>query len=188
MNLSNIGSLGLPLLILFGLTIIVKTLLAAGGQLGRLPIVAKPLMTDRERQVIAYIEQAVPFARVHAQVCMGAILKTKFGLSNKQRMSARGRFSQKMVDYVLEDRHSGRILALVELDDRSHDALGDAARDAMTRTAGYLTIRLPATGRPTPLSVRARILTALSVARHEELAASSARASQSQKRPRRRAA
>ena len=188
MNLSALSSMAVPIIILFGLIILAKAMMAAGGLGGKLPVVAKPLTTERESQVIATIEQAVPYARVHAQVCMGAILKTKSGLSNKERMSTRGRFSQKMVDYVLEDRHTGRILALVELDDRSHNAAKDAARDAMTRTADTLTIRLPATERPTSLGVRERILTALSVARHDELAAPSARASHFQKRPRRRAA
>ena len=56
----------------------------------------------------------------------------------------RNKFSQKIVDFVTDRRASGDILALVESDDRSHNPLTDRLRDAMTVSAGYRTIRLPA--------------------------------------------
>lgn len=68
----------------------------------------------------------------------------------------RNRFSQKIVDFVIEDRATGGILALVELDDRSHDALRDRQRDAMTASAGYRTIRLAA-GRINQADIAARL-------------------------------
>ena len=82
-------------------------------------------------------------------------------------MATRGRFSQKMIDYLLEDRTSGRIIALVELDDRTHNAARDAKRDAITRAAGYLTIRLPATRRPSAISVREAVHRVLSNSRQQ---------------------
>ncbi|WP_457350897.1 DUF2726 domain-containing protein [Sphingomonas sp. UYP23] len=59
-------------------------------------------------------------------------------------LRTRYKFSSKIVDFVIEDRASGAILALVELDDRSHDAARDRQRDAMTASAGYRTVRLHA--------------------------------------------
>ena len=129
---------------------------------GKLPVEPKPLMTATERQIIALLEEAVPQARVHAKVGMSAIVKAQAGLSNRDRMSVRGRFSQKVVDFVLEDRASGQVLALVEHGSRPSDAGERAKRDAITGAAGYTTIRLPDTRRPSAASVRDVVLAALS--------------------------
>ena len=104
---------------------------------------AKDLMTKRERKAIDVIERLHPNARVHAQVAMGAILKVHGGADKKKRHSLRNKFSQKIVDFVLEERETGQILALIELDDRTHNTEKDRVRDAMTASAGYETIRIP---------------------------------------------
>lgn len=132
------------------------------GEAAKLPVEPKPLMNAAERQVIAMLEQALPHARVHAKVAMGAVIKTRAGLSQRQRMSVRGRFSQKIVDFVLEDRRSGQILALVEHGKRGSDSGERAKRDAITGAAGYRTIRLPDTRRPSAEGVRDAVLAALS--------------------------
>ena len=133
-----------------------------------LPLEAKPLMTARERETLRYLERAAPHARVHAQVSMGALLKVKKGVPRKEQMAARGRFSQKIVDFVLEDRASGKVIALVELDDRSHSPDKDARRDEITRAGGYLTIRLPAGEKPTEEIVRQRVVAGLEAAKDAE--------------------
>ena len=61
-------------------------------------------MTKRERIVCGFIEQAIPSARVHAQVSMGAILQPARGLDRSRATSVRNRFSSKRVDFLLEDR------------------------------------------------------------------------------------
>ena len=116
------------------------------GGTAKLPVEAKPLMSATERQIIALLEEALPQARVHAKVAMGAIVKTRAGLSQRQRMSVRGRFSQKIVDFVLEDRASGRILALVE-----H---GNGARKAASERSGTRSPARPVT-RPSACPTRA---------------------------------
>jgi very-short-patch-repair endonuclease len=75
---------------------------------------------------------------------MDALLQPKAGFSREAALRTRNSFSQKVVDFVMEDRASGAILALVELDDRSHDSIRNRVRDAMTASAGYRTIRLSA--------------------------------------------
>lgn len=117
---------------------------------------AKPLLTDRERAARAIIERTLPHARVHVQVSMGALLQPKGSFNRRDAHKVRNRFSQKIVDFVIEDRATGGILALVELDDRSHDALRDRQRDAMTASAGYRTIRLAA-GRINQADIAARL-------------------------------
>ena len=117
------------------------------------PVTAKPLMTAMERRTIAYIETALPGTRIHAQVSMGAIVKPKKGLDRSKATTIRNRFSSNCIDYVVEDRSSGHIVMLIELDDRSHNEAADAKRDRMTAAAGYVTVRLPGHEKPTQESV-----------------------------------
>ncbi|PNB46461.1 hypothetical protein C1X73_34580, partial [Pseudomonas sp. FW305-130] len=70
-------------------------------------------------------------------------------LGRRSTPADRNAFSQKIVDFVIFDQTTGKIVALVEHDDRTHDAQKDRKRDAMTAHAGYQTIRIPASARPT---------------------------------------
>ena len=54
----------------------------------------------------------------------------------QQRMQ----FAMKIVDYVV-CRPDMSVVAIIELDDRTHDPAKDRKRDAITRAAGYTTIR-----------------------------------------------
>ncbi|MGC5799253.1 DUF2726 domain-containing protein [Sphingomonas sp. NFX23] len=125
--------------------VVVIALAAITEAIPRTPQVrAKALLTERERAARGIIERILPDARVHVQVSMSALLQPKAGLGRKEAMRTRNRFFQKIVDFVIEDRAPGAILAILALDDRSHDALRDRKHDAMTASAGYRTIRLPA--------------------------------------------
>lgn len=154
----------IPLLFLLGAVAVFcfRKMLTQGG-VGRPVPQFRPLalMTPAERRVIAFIEQALPQARVHAQVSMGAIMQPGRMLAPREATIARNRFSSKRVDFVVEDRDRGKILALIELDDRTHSAGNDAWRDRLTASAGYCTIRLPAHERQTAETVRRRIHAAL---------------------------
>ncbi len=68
----------------------------------------------------------------------------------------RGRFDRKVVDYVVCDRRMA-VVALVELDDRTHKRSRDRARDALTREAGHVTLRYASKGKPTPEKIRADV-------------------------------
>jgi len=136
-----------------------------------LPVVPRRLMTAREREVLPLIEAAVPHCRVHAQVAMGALIDGKKGLSRQEGTAVRNRFDRKRIDFVLEERSTGDVLALVELDDRTHHAAKDRARDEITSAAGYLTIRLGAGKHVDQASVREEI--AAGLARAKEVASTS---------------
>lgn len=151
-----------PLLLIGAILLFLALQLMKPSEACTLPVESKPLMTAAERQMVAMLEEAVPNARVQAKVCMGAIIKTKQGLSARERMSVRGRFAQKIVDFVLEDRATGRILALVEHGNRQAPVDECAKRDAITRATGYTMIRLPETRRPSTAGVRAVVTAALS--------------------------
>ncbi len=135
---------------------------AVRRSIGRaLPVVPRRLMTPRERDVLLLIEAAVPQCRVHAQVAMGGLVDCRKGVTRKVSTSVRNRFDRKRIDFVLEERSSGDVLALVELDDRTHNAAKDRARDEITSAAGYRTIRLRAGKRLDAKSVRDEISAAL---------------------------
>ena len=50
---------------------------------------------------------------------------------------------------AFKDPTTGKIVALIEVDDWSHSAARNRIRDAMTAGAGYRTFRIPASARPT---------------------------------------
>jgi len=137
--------------------------LLRGGRRSQEPYASKPLMTRNEREFISRLERALPECRIHSQVCMGALVKPSFpeGSTRKSRSiyrSVRNRFAQKMIDFVVEERATGRILTLVELDDSSHNPYRDSRRDAITMAAGYRTIRWKSRFRPAAEEIRARVL------------------------------
>jgi len=102
----------------------------------------KPLMTDNEREFFGRLKEAARQndLEVYPQVAMGALMVAK-------AKQSRFAFAQKIVDFVLVDS-SGKVLALIELDDRMHDRKRDRARDAMTREAGYRTLRYESRAKP----------------------------------------
>lgn len=117
---------------------------------------ARALLTNNETEFYLRLVRALPEHRVLAQVSMGALLKPGPGVPRAEQMRVRARFAQKIIDYVILDRRS-QVVALIELDDRTHDAAKDAARDAMTRAAGYVTLRYLSSAKPSEEAIRADI-------------------------------
>ncbi|SEK02252.1 Protein of unknown function [Sphingobium sp. AP50] len=136
-------------IIVFGISTIVllkvgSVLLGLGGRNAADTPIAKSFMTAREEAMLETLEHLLPAHRIHAQVAMGALLKPSARVDRRRRHAARNVFSQKIVDFVVQDRTTGRVIALIEVDDRSHKAVRDDRRDAMTARAGYHTVRIPA--------------------------------------------
>lgn len=142
--------------------VVIGAALALGGKDGGIAprFKAKPLLTANEMEFLQRLEMAAPEYRFHAQVAMGALLDPAIERKGHARdyMRMRAMFSQKIVDYVAQRRDTGQIVAIIELDDRSHDAARDARRDAMLQQAGYRTVRFQSKHKPD----RAAIIAALS--------------------------
>ena len=136
-------------------------ILFGSGELSRLKVRPRPLMTPPERRVRGLIERALPGARIHCQVSMGALMNPANGLSKSEWWTTFNKFSSKRVDFAVEDPRTGQVFLLIELDDRSHKKRRDRDRDALTGHAGYTTVRLPAGERHTPQSVADHIDRAL---------------------------
>lgn len=148
--------------------------LMLGGRFGRMPMLEKLVgqgirpkirrkrfLTRVEQDTLGYLETAFPQFRVHCQVSMGALISPERFLNRNDARWTHRLYAQKIIDYVLQDRRSGEVIALVELDDATHMRRRDHARDALTDAAGYRTIRLPASHRPTLQSVHEAIFHAL---------------------------
>jgi very-short-patch-repair endonuclease len=120
---------------------------------------AKPLLTPNELEFLIRLETAAPELRFHAQVSMGAVLEAAVSkkMDAKAHMSARGRFSQKIIDFVAQRRDDGAIVAMIELDDRTHSADKDSKRDAMLEQAGYRVVRWQSKNKPDATAIRAAL-------------------------------
>ena len=118
-------------------------------------------LTQVEHETLGHLETAFPEFRVHCQVSMGALISPERFLNRHDALWTHRLYAQKIIDYVLQDRRSGKVIALVELDDWTHLLRRDHARDVLTRSAGYRTVRLPASLRPTLRSVQEAISDAL---------------------------
>ncbi len=116
----------------------------------------KPLMTPNEAEFYGRLKRALPAYEVFPQVAFAALL-TDDGktMSNKARWNVRARFDRKIADFVICDRRTLQVVALVELDDRSHIASADRQRDAITKAAGYQTLRFQSRQKPSEAELAA---------------------------------
>lgn len=140
-----------------GAFIVWKSELAGGGSNGEgVKFKSKMLMTSNELEFLNRLEEAVPEWRFHAQVAMGAILDPAVPRQDaKAYFRARGMFSQKIVDFVAQSRADGQIVAIIELDDKTHNADKDTKRDGMLTGAGYRVVRYQSKTKPNSQRIRA---------------------------------
>lgn len=108
--------------------------------------IPKKLMTDNEFEFFNRLVRALPDYFIFSQVSMGAILEAN-GESPEEDRKLRYDFGYKIIDYVVYDKQK-KIIALVELDDRTHDKERDYKRDIMLRSAGYKVLRFESKRKP----------------------------------------
>ncbi len=146
---------------LFGLLIVVAIVFALGVALrgGRKPWLAriqrKPLMTENEKAFFQRLQRALPRHHIFPQVSFAAFLTDDGKLTQQNRWAVRSRFNRKIADFVVCDRNTLDIVALVELDDRTHSRNTDSRRDDLTKAAGYHTIRFQSKQKPTEAEIGA---------------------------------
>lgn len=153
-----------PAVAVAALAAVAVAALVLGGRRRNVPDVARrTFLTGNEAEFLARLEAALPEVRVHCQVAMGALLVPRIPEGGGKRRRAahaavRARYDRKVVDYVLQDRRSGAVLAVVELDDRTHVPERDRKRDAMMGRAGYRTIRWDSRRKPGAARIREVVL------------------------------
>ena len=119
---------------------------------------ARQLMTENEAEFFGRLVVALPDHYIFPQVAMTALIEAASS-DKKIAHSDRLRIAQQRADYVVCDR-SCRVVAVVELDDRTHSHSKDKIRDARLRQGGIRTIRFQSTSKPSVGAVRAAVLSA----------------------------
>jgi len=122
--------------------------------------IARQFLTENEMEFLSRLERAAPELRFHAQVSMGAVLEAAIPRQQDvtAHMRARGKFSQKIIDFVAQSKRTGDIVAIIELDDRTHDLEKDRKRDEMLFEAGYNIVRWDSRAKPQTKEIRDTLL------------------------------
>jgi hypothetical protein len=153
-----IKQLLLPLIIIF-LAVAALVVLAskrARPQEGKYR--ARKLLTDNELEFFDRLTKALPEHYIFPQVGMSALLEP----SSNEKKRAYGdhlRIAQQRVDYVVCDARCN-VIAVVELDDRTHSQAKDGVRDARLKQSGIRTVRFQSRNKPTIEAIRAALLPA----------------------------
>jgi len=121
---------------------------------------ARPVMTPNEEEFFGRLQRALPEYDVLAQVGMGALLTTTVSEDHPAFWELRKQFAQKIADFVVlrrGEKSPSAVVAVIELDDRTHDKRKDAERDAMLASVGIRTVRFESRAKPSEQEIRRRI-------------------------------
>lgn len=118
-----------------------------------IPFVRKPLLTPSELKFFKRLRAAFPEVVICPQMALAAVvdIPAKFNQGQFKHVN-RAPFAAKYADFAIVDPDTGEVLAIVELDDYSHDGVErqaeDAARDAMLAQVGIEVHRFDARQMP----------------------------------------
>ncbi|BBB66837.1 hypothetical protein UNDYM_2584 [Undibacterium sp. YM2] len=106
-----------------------------------LPVKKKRPLTEREKPMFPRLVSAFPNHIVLTQVAFSAIITHERQDWATDR-ATRSKFNRMVVDFVICTKEFD-VLAVIELDDSTHDGREDrdASRDALLQTAGYKVFR-----------------------------------------------
>jgi very-short-patch-repair endonuclease len=139
-------------------TVVVGYLWFAKRFLGHFGLQKKRLLTPNELDFYKRLLEAVsPTWTVLVQVAMGALLDTTLKASHPKYFEVRGKFSQKICDFVLCDPRTMAPVLIIELDDVMHDFSKDKVRDTVAAKAGYQTLRFWSRKKPTVQELKQHI-------------------------------
>lgn len=94
------------------------------------------LFTTAERSFLGVLDQAVSEKfRIFGKVRVADIITPAKGLDRKNWQSAFNRISSKHFDYVLCSKESLEVIAVIELDDKSHTSKKAIKRDKLIESA-----------------------------------------------------
>lgn len=122
---------------------------------------ARQLMTANELEFFGRLVSALPGHYIFPQVALSALIESASS-DKKLAHGDRLRIAQQRADYVVCTA-AGEVVAVVELDDRTHSQAKDQTRDARLEQAGIRTVRFQSRNKPTPAAILTAILGAPSV-------------------------
>jgi hypothetical protein len=113
------------------------------------------IMTANEREFHQRLLAACPDCEIWPQVPILALLRPEAKEGTRTFWVAFRRISNTRVDWVISQ--DADIVAIVELDDRSHDARKDAQRDHILKSCGYRVVRFQSNRKPDPKQIHEAI-------------------------------
>jgi hypothetical protein len=116
------------------------------------------IMTENEREFYGRLLAACPDCQIWPQVPILALVRPDAKEGSRAFWMAFKRISNTRVDWVVVQ--DMEVLAIVELDDRSHDARKDAQRDRVLKSCGYRVVRFSSSRRPDPRQIHEAIFAA----------------------------
>jgi hypothetical protein len=116
----------------------------------------RPIMTENELEFFGRLVAALPDHYIFPQVAMSALLEP-VNTDRKQAHSDRLRIAQQRIDYVVCNKRC-EVVAVVELDDRTHSKAKDKLRDGRLEQGGFKTVRFQSRQKPPAIAIRAAIL------------------------------
>jgi hypothetical protein len=116
----------------------------------------RELMTENELEFFGRLVAALPGHYIFPQVAMSALLEASSG-DKKQAHADRLRVAQQRVDYVVCNKRC-EVVAVVELDDKTHARARDKVRDGRLEQAGIRTVRFQSRQKPAADVIRTAIL------------------------------
>lgn len=111
------------------------------------------LMTANEKEFFERLLKALPEHYVFPQVSLGALLRPAVSRSSPDWMRQFNAISSQRADFAIYTRQL-QLVALIELDDKTHKASKDRARDRRTASAGISTLRYESKAKPEPEAIR----------------------------------
>lgn len=116
------------------------------------------LMTANEREFYKRLLVAFPHCQVWPQVPVLALLRPDEKEDSRAFWRGFRMISNARVDWVIVQ--DLEVVAVVELDDRTHDARKDAKRDKILTSCGYRVVRFNSKRRPTHDQIRQAVAAA----------------------------
>jgi Protein of unknown function (DUF2726) len=116
------------------------------------------IMTENEREFYQRLVAACPDCQIWPQIPILALVRPDAKEGSRAFWMAFKKISNTRVDWVVV--RDLEVVAVVELDDRSHDARRDALRDKVLRSCGYRVIRFDTRRRPDPRQIHETVFQA----------------------------
>ena len=116
----------------------------------------REIMTDNEMEFFGRLVAALPDHYIFPQVAMPALLAPASN-DRKRAYGERQSIAQQRTDYVICNRRC-EVVAVVELDDKTHSQARDEVRDGRLAQGGYRTVRFQSRQKPPAAAIRAAIL------------------------------
>jgi len=152
--MNHLGSLFPFAIVILVVAFVVLLFISGSANIARYRVT--PIMTANEQEFFNRLRQAFQ-GHVFPQVAMSALITPQRPQSDKRWIGDFRRISQKRVDYALFTP-AMELVAIVELDDKTHNARADRQRDALLESAKVPVLRWVSSKKPTVAEIRARLL------------------------------